>query len=125
MPMDYLSIFSKSPEDYERLRRGAEELGEMVFRKNGEIYLLHDQDQGLPSRVVRVREPGADTRLEGCADFVVTDYGVVRAALMSTAGSFELPKDNYDIIGVSPPGYDVSVYFPSQRLTETLMGLES
>jgi|SRR5665213_652507 len=125
MPIDYLSVFSKDAGDYERLRRGAQELGEMVFRKNGEIYLLHDEDQDLPSRVVRVREPGANPRLEGCVDFVVTDYGIVRAALMSRPDPFELPKEGYDIIGVSPPGYDVSAYFPSQRLTETLMGLES
>lgn len=123
---DYISLFPGDETEFQEMNRQAQTFGKVVFDKNGPVYRLTQSDAGsLPTRIVRVRNPQPGERLIGCADFVVDDYIETRNGLARSDRYREIHKEGYDIIEVANPELGVSVYFPSMRMTEKLMGLRT
>lgn len=121
--LDYISVFTKSEDEYDELCRQAELQGEQVFHKNGNVYRLTDETAApLTTAVIRVRTP-SKSDLIGCADFVVANYPQARQLLVAEQGYKEQLKGSYHIIEVEDSVLQVAMYVPSQRLTHTLMDL--
>jgi hypothetical protein len=121
MQMDYVSVYPETAETYEQACRQAEVGGgQFVYDKNGKVYQLEAAEG---SSIVRIRNPYPANGLLGCADFVVDDYAALRDRLLQLPDSQELHKEGYSIIEVTDPELAVAIYFPSQRMTEFLMGI--
>jgi hypothetical protein len=125
--IDYLSLYTKQTKDFVRLCATAAGLGEVVAHKNGPVYQLDEAAAAeLPTDIVRVREP-SESGLIGCADFVTRNYWSMRQQVIDEPACIETAKDagdlRYAILELADPDLKVAIYLPSERMTQTVMGL--
>jgi hypothetical protein len=120
MQIDYVSVYPETAEAYERACREAEAGGQFVYDKNGKVYRMETAEG---ASIIRIRNPYPANGLLGCADFVVDDYAALRNKLLQLPNSQELHKEGYNIVEVTDPELAVAIYFPSQRMTQFLMGI--
>ncbi len=122
--IDYLAIFSKSEDEYNKLEKIAQSLGEEMDKENhktGRTFLLREPME-TPAGIltsIKVRLPDATRPQRGAPDFKVQNYQQFKDRYLQSSGSFTLMvRRDYEMIEIK--GVDVLVYVPSKTLSERI-----
>lgn len=124
LPIDYLTIFSHSKEEFQEMQKAASELGKVIDDNNGPVYRLFDP-RNIPTgqlSYLRIRHPDYTRPQKGCDDFRVENYEAFKNKYL---GKFNknitlIKRPNYEMIEIKDQEFDVLVYFPSVRFSEEL-----
>ena len=122
--IDYLAIFSKSEDEYKKLEKIAESLGEEMDKENhktGRTFLLDEPMKTLAGVLtsVKVRLPDATRPQRGAPDFRVQNYQQFKEKYLQSSGNFTLMvRSDYEMIEIK--GVDVLVYIPSKTLSDRI-----
>ncbi len=111
LPIEYLTIFSQSEEDYHNLREALREIGDETEANNGFKYNLKTplNHNGESLNLIRIRKPDIHRKELGCADLTYReqDYQKLRALALETGLDIIL-RDGYEMIELS--NFDTNVY---------------
>ncbi len=83
LPISYLTIFSHTPQEYEKFIEWLGELRGSVEANNGLKFLLSEplETSCGPVAQIRIRKPDVYRSQLGCADFTVKDYLVFKSEI--------------------------------------------
>jgi hypothetical protein len=122
--IDYVAIFAKNDEEFNRLNSFAKTLGkevDMESAKTGHTYELFEPLQtsvGL-LKLVKIRKPDQVRPQRGAPDFKVKNYQEFKNKYIRSSGNFTLMlRKDYEMIEIK--GIDVYVYIPDRLLTERM-----
>lgn len=124
LPIDYLTIFSHSEDEFNEMKNIAGDLGEVIDNNNGPVYRLHEPIK-IPMgelKYLRVRHPDTERPQKGCDDFKVDDF---KEFEKKYAGKFRdnitlIKRPDYEMVEIKDNQFDVLVYFPSITFSEYL-----
>ena len=109
--ISYLTIFSKSQNDFQSLRKLMQEIGEESDANNGYKYKLNSPINYLYEKVdsIRIRKPDIHRKEFGCADLVYDrkDYSNFRSIALEKGLDVIVRKD-YEMIELSD--FKINVY---------------
>lgn len=124
LPIDYLTIFSHSEDEFNEMKNIASDLGEVIDNNNGPVYRLHRPTK-IPTgelKYLRIRHPDSKRPQKGCDDFRVDNYHAFKEKY---SAKFKeniklIVRPEYEMIEIKDSKFDVLVYFPSIMFSEYL-----
>ncbi len=122
--LDYVSIFSRNNDEYNKFLLKAQVLGREVDRqtaKTGHTFVLKKliMTQAGPLKLLKIRKSDPTRPQRGAPDFKVSNYYRFKSKYLKTSGNFTLMvRKDYEMIEIK--GIDVLVYIPEKPLTDRL-----
>lgn len=111
LPIEYLTIFSQSENEFTSLRESLSLLGQETEANNGFKYILKEPliYQGETMTLVRIRKPDIHRKELGCADLIYneSDYQRLRDIALEKGLDIILRK-GYEMIELSD--FNINVY---------------
>ena len=121
-PVNYACVFSQSPEEYEALLAAASKLGSVVKETPpGPLFRIEPlQTVSGPLQLLKVRAPDKTRPERGDADFTVADYPACKKASLERLGFKLIEREEFEMIELMDPAFDVRVYFSHPPLDQQL-----
>ena len=120
--LDYITIFSQSPSEFDNLVLAGRQLGDQIDEHNGPVFKLNKPikfSNGL-LKIFRVRKPDLKRPQVGCGDFRVLNYPEFKRKYLNKK-NFQLFKgQGFEFLGIHDLKQDYLVYFPDIPLTKDL-----
>ena len=111
LPIEYLTIFSHSEEDFQELRSQLQKDGDETEANNGYKYQLSNilEYKGESISLVRIRKPDIHRPELGCGDLTYeeNDYPILREIALKKGLDIIL-RDGYEMIELSD--FNINVY---------------
>jgi len=111
LPIEYLTIFSQSEEDFNNLKESLKEIGDETEANNGFKYNLKKpvNYNGESLNLIRIRKPDIHRKELGCGDlrYKDQDYTDLRNIALKK-GIDVILRDGYEMIELSD--FDINVY---------------
>lgn len=111
LPIEYLTIFSQSEEDFSNLRENLKGIGDETEANNGFKYNLKKPIHYKRDKIslIRIRKPDIHRKELGCGDlkYMDKDYADLRAVALRKGLDIIL-RDGYEMIELSD--FDTNVY---------------
>jgi hypothetical protein len=108
-----LTIFTHYPDEFERLSKFVEEMGEPYNEHNGpRVKLKEPITVGTNViKFVRVRNPDPYRMQVGCVDYLITDYQDFKNRFLATTTALHsIKRPEYEMIEFADPDFDVLAY---------------
>lgn len=122
LPIDYAAIFCQSEEEYTYLKADADRLGDVLDETpTGPLYQLTEPltTEAGPLHVLKVRAPDTSRPQRGDADFALEDYETFKDRYLEHTEYFDLiERDNFEMIELRDPAFDVLAYFSHPSVTK-------
>lgn len=122
LELDFITIFSHDKNEFEKLTKTAEKIGERISEHNGPIFKLKKNlkfDNGI-LKIFRIRKPDAERPQKGCGDFKVSNYKYFKEKHLHKNNFLLFNGEGYEFLGIHDLNEDYLVYFPDKPLTEDL-----
>lgn len=124
LPIDYVTIFAHSDEEFEQLQEVAQQMGKQVHYNNGPAYRLNESID-IPTgklRYFRIRHPDTERPQLGCGDFIVKDYTAFKTKYLDKDPEHLglIVREEYEMFEIKDKDFDVLAYIPSIRFSEFL-----
>ena len=122
-PVNYACIFTHSEIEYEQLQQTALQLGVVIQETNtGPLIHLKPALTTVAGnlKVLKVRKPYANRPERGDADFTITDYPKFREEVLKRSNFKLIKRDDYDMVELADPNFDVLAYFSSPPIDQQL-----
>ncbi|HCQ30894.1 TPA: hypothetical protein DIU27_00730 [Candidatus Collierbacteria bacterium] len=117
--LDYVAIFCRDGEEISSLTQEIEQLGDEVEETStGKTYKLRNPLNTAVGNLylIKLRHPDHTRPQRGEPDFRVSDYFHFKSRYSKTPGITLIERDDYEMLELSHPKYDVLVYFPNKPL---------
>lgn len=121
-PVNYACIFAQSKEQFEDLIAVAQEIGD-VIKETPTGPLFHIEPLKTVSgnlTLLKIRKPDPTRPELGDADFTVKDYPEFKRRCLPKTGFKLIPRENFEMIELVNPKFDVRAYFSNPPLDEQL-----
>lgn len=120
--MNYACIFAQSKREYEELLQAAQKLGSVIKETpTGSLFQIESlQTVSGPLQLLKVRAPDETRPERGDADFTVSDYAAFKKANLKKSGFKLVEREDFEMIELMDPSFDVRVYFSHPPLDEQL-----
>ncbi len=125
-PVNYACIYTHSDNEYEELTKLIENIGTKVHEtSSGFVYQIEPLETvSGPLKLLKIRIPAPERKEIGDADFTVDDYQSFKAKYLNKEGfSLKKKSENFEMIEIADPEFDVKVYFSNPPLDKKL-GIE-
>ena len=120
--VNYACIFSHTKEEFEELTDLANKTGSIVKETpTGPIFLM-DTLKTISGdlKILKIRKPFEDKPQLGYADFTLNNYSSFKEKYLSKENFKLTIRENYEMIGLKDPNYNVLTYFAYPPLNEQL-----
>jgi len=121
-PVNYVCIFAQSKEQYNNLLVAAQKIGSVIEETSTgplfHIQLLNTVAGNL--RLLKIRKPDITRPELGDADFTVENYSEFKKKHLSKTGFKLIPRENFEMIELIDPKFNVRAYFSNPTLNEQL-----
>lgn len=120
--VNYACVFSHDDEEFVSLNEAAKSLGNIVKETpTGSLFRIEPLDTVAGKlQLLKIRKPD-QTRMErGDADFTVKDYDSLKKKHISQDFFKLIQRDDFEMIELMNPMFDVRVYFSNPPLGEQL-----
>jgi hypothetical protein len=124
-PVNYACIFAQSKNQYNNLLAVAQKIGS-VIKKTPTGPLFHIQPLNTVAgnlRLLKIRKLDTTRPELGDADFTVKNYSEFKKKYLSKTGFKLIPRENFEMIELVDPQFNVRAYFSNPPLNEQL-GIE-
>lgn len=122
IPIEFACIFCQNQKEYKKLTQVINNLGEVVQdTPTGYTYFLNDPiiTQAGKLKLVKIRIPDATRKERGDTDFN-TNYTEFKSKYQNKTGFKLIERDNFEMLRLSDPNFDVMVCFSNIPLGQTL-----
>jgi hypothetical protein len=122
IPVNYACIFSQSKEEYDHLINITNEMGKVIKEtKSGPLFHIQPLETiSGKLLLLKIRNPDPTRPERGDADFTVNNYPEFKEKYLSQNGFKLMLKDDFEMIELMEPGFDVRVYFSDPPLDKQL-----
>jgi len=117
-PIDYLTIFSHYPEEFNFLKQTALEMGNLKSENHGPLVELSTPLKLTNGelKLLRIREPDPYRMQVGCSDFIVPDYQEFKNQFLGKSENLRLiERPDLELIEFFHPDFDVLAYVLSKH----------
>jgi len=117
-PINYACIFSQSREEYNELLEVTRKIGK-VIKETPTGLLFHIQPLQTVSgvlRLLKIRIPDPSRTELGDADFTVSNFSEFEKKYLSKPGFKIMKKEDFYMIEIMDPKFDVRAYFSNPPL---------
>ncbi len=121
-PVNYACIFSQSKEEYDELLETTHKIGKVVKETPTGLLFQIEPLQTISGvlNLLKIRLPDP-TRLElGDADFTVPNFTDFKKKYLFKDGFKLIERENFEMIELMDPEFDVRVYFSNPPLDKQL-----
>ncbi|MFH1505827.1 MAG: hypothetical protein ABIE94_02460 [archaeon] len=121
-PVNYACIFSQSKEEYDTLIEVMNKMGKIIKETSmGPVFQIEPLDTVSGKlNLLKIRLPDEKRPEKGDADFTVSDYPAFKEKYLSKEGYKLIERDNFEMIELIDPEFDVLAYFSYPTLGEYL-----
>lgn len=118
--IEYITIFSHYPNEFDKLKQIIEPLGEVRPGNNGWVVELKEPIQ-LPHNqlhLLRIRHPDPYRMQVGCCDFKIPNYESFKEKFLNKKdGMRTIEREDYEMIEIFNPDYDTLAYVTNKALS--------
>ncbi|MBN3037779.1 MAG: hypothetical protein JW834_05020 [Candidatus Diapherotrites archaeon] len=121
-PVNYACIFAQGKEQYNNLLVVAQKIG-VVLEETPTGPVFHIQPINTVAGnlwLLKIRKPDATRPELGDADFTVENYSEFKKRYSSRTGFKLIPRENFEMIELVDPSFNVRAYFSNPPLNEQL-----
>lgn len=121
-PVNYACIFSQSKEQYNTLLVVAQKIGRII-KETSTGPLFHIKPLNTVAgklQLLKIRKLDTTRPELGDADFTVENYSEFKKKHLSKIGFKLITRENFEMIELVDPKFDVRVYFSNPPLNEQL-----
>jgi len=121
--LDYITIFAHSDDEFNKLVKVSEEIGEKIEEHNGPVFKLKEYlkfDNGV-LKIFRIRKPDIERPQIGCGDFKVFDYEMFKSKYLNKKNFVLFQGKGFEFLGIHDLTKDYLVYFPDKCFSEELI----
>ena len=115
--INYAAIFCQSDIEYKNLNDEASKNGKVIENTpTGPLFKFHNSVETVagPLWLVKIRRPDPTRPQRGDADFTLNDYNSFKKKYLGNSEYFKLiERENFEMIELRDPGFDVLSYFSS------------
>jgi hypothetical protein len=124
-PVNYACIFCQNEDQYNNLLVTMRNTGEVVKETPmGPLFHISPLNTVAGKlRLLRIRKPDVTRPELGDADFTVTNYAEFKKNYLSREGFKLILRENFEMIELVDPGFNVRAYFSNPPLNKQL-GIE-
>ena len=120
-PVNYACIFSQNQAEYEELVDCAKEIGNVVKQTpNGPLFQISLQTGSGVLKLLKIRMPDPTRPELGDADFTIRNFLDFEKKYLQKRGFKLIPRENFRMIELMDPDFDVRAYFSYPPLDEQL-----
>jgi len=122
LELNYITIFSHSDNEFEKLIKTSEKIGNKIDEHNGPVFLLKEYlgfNNGI-LKIFRIRKPDKERLQIGCGDFKVSNYLFFKKKYLNRKNFILMKGDGYEFLGIHDIDENYLVYFPDKLFTEDL-----
>ena len=119
LPVNYACIFAQNDNEYLELSEAAKKLAIKILKEtpNGFLYQIQPiQTNAGVLQIIKIRKPDSTRPELGDADFTVGDFEHLKNIYLKKEGYKLIPKDNFVMIELYDPKYNVRAYFSNPPL---------
>jgi len=111
--VNYACIFSQSDSEYKDLLMTAQKIGKVIEKTpTGPLFQINSLDTiSGKLNLLKIRLPDSKRPERGDADFTVSDYPKFKKRYLSKKGFKLITRDNFEMIELYIPSFNVRVYF--------------
>ena len=111
--VNYACIFSQSDSGYKDLLMTAQKIGKVIEKTpTGPLFQINSLDTiSGKLNLLKIRLPDSKRPERGDADFTVSDYPKFKKRYLSKKGFKLITRDNFEMIELYIPSFNVRVYF--------------
>jgi len=115
--VNYACIFCQNNEEYHDFLNLANQLGK-AFKETqtGPLFLIDLDTESGKLKLLKIRKPDETHKERGDADFTVSDYNSFKDNYLSKPGFSLIERDNFEIIELVDPNFNVRTYFSDPPL---------
>ena len=121
-PVNYACIFAQSKEQYNKLLAVAKKIGSIIEETStGPIFHIQPLNTVAGNlRLLKIRKPDTTRPELGDADFTAENYSEFKKKYLSKIGFKLIPRENFEMIELVDPQFNVRTYFSNPPLNEQL-----
>jgi len=118
IPVNYACIFSQNEDEFVELNKVTEKIGKVIKEtSSGFLYQIKPIETVAGElQLLKIRIPDLTRPEKGDADFTVPDFKKFKKDHLDKKGYKLIPKDNFVMIELMDPEFDVRVYFSNPPL---------
>ena len=118
MPVNYACIFSQSKEEYDKLLEVTRKIGNVIKDTPTGLLFLIEPLQTISGtlRLLKIRVPDSTRPELGDADFTVSNFPEFEKKYVSKTGFKLIKKEDFVMIELMDPKFDVRAYFSNSPL---------
>ncbi len=121
-PVNYACIFSQSQEEYEELLKVIQKIGKAI-KETPSGFLFHIKPIQTVSgnlKLLKIRIPDPTRPERGDADFTISNFPEFEKKYLSKKGFKLMPKENFYMIELMDPEFNIRAYFSNPPLDQQL-----
>ncbi|MBD3359849.1 MAG: hypothetical protein GF365_04055 [Candidatus Buchananbacteria bacterium] len=121
-PVNYACIFAQNKQEYDELLVAANKIGKIIKETPTGFLFQIEPTQTIAGvlKLLKIRLPDP-TRLElGDADFTISNFNEFEKKYLSKKGFKLIPKENFYMIELMDPEFNVRTYFSNPPLDQQL-----
>ena len=117
-PVNYACIFSQSKEEYDKLLEVTRKIGNVIKDTPTGLLFLIEPLQTISGtlRLLKIRVPDSTRPELGDADFTVSNFPEFEKKYVSKTGFKLIKKEDFVMIELMDPKFDVRAYFSNSPL---------
>ncbi len=121
-PVNYACIFSQSKEEYDELLEVTRKIGNIVKEMSTGLIFHIEPIQTISGvlKLLKIRIPDPTRPELGYADFTVSNFPGFEKKYLSKNGFKRVQKENFYMIELVDPEFDVRAYFSNPPLDKQL-----
>jgi hypothetical protein len=121
-PVNYACIFSQSKQEYDELLEAAHKIGKSIKKTpTGFLFKIEpiQTSEGV-LKLLKIRLPDKTRPQLGDADFTIDNFSEFEKKYLSQKGFKLIPKENFYMIELMDPQFNVRTYFSNPPLDKQL-----
>jgi hypothetical protein len=120
--VNYACVFAQSEQEFSQLLEQPKSMGEIIKETpTGPLFKIEPmQTSAGMLKLVKIRKPDPTRPERGDADFTVSDYPAFKQTVLGTDGFKLIERENFEMIELMDPAYDVRAYFSNPPLDKQL-----
>lgn len=123
-PVDYVAVFSKDKKENNELLELLKILGKVVEKTSTGITFKLTTPIATNAgklHLIKIRKFDPIKQQRGAPDFVADDYELLKDKYLHRKNFQLLQRENYEMLELANPEFDVLVYFPNPPLSKDLL----
>lgn len=122
-PVNYACVFCQSEEQYNNLLKITSTIGKIIKETpTGPLFQIKPLNTVAGElKLLKIRKPDPTRKELGDADFTVSDYFEFKNKYLSRKGFKLIERENFEMIELIDPEFDIRVYFSNPPLDRQLL----